>query len=87
MMHNGGMRTTITIDDDVYEFASHYAAARGVTLGAAVGELVRKASRTSGSASGSTELKTLPNGLRVFAARGRVLTSEMVKAAQEDEIA
>ncbi len=86
-MHNNSMRTTITIDDDVYELASMYAAGRGITLGAAVGELVRKANRTSGSAPGSTGLKTLPNGLRVFAARGRVITSEMVKAAQEDEVA
>jgi hypothetical protein len=87
MMHNGGMRTTITIDDDVYELASMYAAGRGITLGAAVGELVRKAKGESGSDSDSTGLKTLPNGLRVFAARGRVITSEMVKAAQEDEVA
>jgi hypothetical protein len=86
MMHNWFMRTTITLDDDVYELASHYAAARGVTLGAAVGELVRKANGAPGSTSGSPRIKTLPNGLRVFAARGRVITSEMVKAAQEDEI-
>jgi hypothetical protein len=86
-MYALAMRTTITLDDDVYELASMYAAGRGITLGAAVGELVRKANRTSDPESGSTELKTLPNGLRVFAARGRVITSEMVKAAQEDEIA
>ena len=87
LMHNGSMRTTIALDDDVYELASHYAAARGVTLGAAVGELVRKANGAAGSTSGAPRMKTLPNGLRVFAARGRVITSEMVKAAQEDEIA
>jgi hypothetical protein len=87
MMHTVPMRTTINLDDDVYELASMYAAGRGMTLGAAVGELVRKANRTSSSTSGSPRLKTLPNGLRVFPARGRVITSEMVKAAQEDEIA
>jgi hypothetical protein len=76
------MRTSITLDDDVYQLASMYAAGRGITLGAAVGELVRKKSGMSGSA----RMKTLPNGLRVFAARGRVITPEMVKAAQEDEI-
>jgi hypothetical protein len=85
-MHNLRMRTTITLDDDVYELASMYAAGRGITLGAAVGELVRKANSARGSTSGSPRMKTLPNGLRVFAARGRVITSEMVKAAQEDEI-
>jgi hypothetical protein len=80
------MRTTITLDDDVYELATMYAAGRGITLGAAVGELVRRGNGSAGSTSGSAKIKTLPNGLRVFAARGRVITSEMVKAAQEDEI-
>jgi hypothetical protein len=76
------MRTTINLDDDVYELASMYAAGRGITLGAAVGELVRKAN----GASGSPRIRMASNGLPVFAARGRVITSEMVKAAQEDEI-
>jgi hypothetical protein len=80
------MRTTINLDDDIYQLASLYAAGRGITLGAAVGELVRKANEAPGSKSGEPRMKTLPNGLRVFAARGRVITSEMVKAAQEDEI-
>jgi hypothetical protein len=86
MMHNFEMRTTITLDDDVYELASMYAAGRGITLGAAVGELVRRGNGPAGSTSGSPRMKTLPNGLYVFAARGRVITSEMVKDAQEDEI-
>ena len=63
-----------------------YASGRGITLGAAVGELVRKANGAPLSSSDSPTMKTLPNGLRVFAARGRVITSEMVKASQEDEI-
>ncbi len=80
------MRTTINLDEDVYELASLYASGRGVSLGTAIGELVRKANGATGSTSGSAEIKTLLNGLRVFAARGRVITPEMVKAAQEDEI-
>jgi hypothetical protein len=80
------MRVRIALDEDVYQLVFHYAAGREITFGAAVGELVRKANRASGPASSSTGLKTLPNGLRVFAARGRVLTPEMVKATQEDEI-
>jgi hypothetical protein len=87
MMHITCMRTTINLDEDVYQLASLYATGRGMTLGAAIGELVRKANGAAGSPSVSPRLKTLPNGLRVFAARGRVITSEMVKAAQEDEIA
>jgi len=87
VVHNLDMRTSITLDDDVYQLASMYAAGRGITLGAAVGELVRRANSASGSPTGSARLKTLPNGLQVFASRGRRITSEMVKAAQEDEIA
>jgi hypothetical protein len=64
-IHNGGTRTSITLDDDVHELAIIYAHARGITLGAALGELVRKGQR----------------------APGRVLTSEMVKRAQEDDFA
>ncbi len=42
-MHNTPMRTTITLDDDVHEFAQYYANAKGITLSAAMNELVRKA--------------------------------------------
>jgi hypothetical protein len=86
MVHNVPMRTSITLDDDVYQLASMYAAGRGITLGAAVGELVRKTNAAPRSSSDSHGIKIAPNGLPVFASRGRVITSEMVKAAQEDEI-
>lgn len=85
-MHNGSMRTTITLDDDVYQLAQLYAAGRGMTLGAAIGELVRRAEAAPRSAKATPRIKTLRNGLRVFAANGRVITPEMVKAAQEDEV-
>ncbi len=85
-MHTVSMRTTINLDEDVYQLASLYAAGRGVSLGAAVCELVRRSNAALLSSSELPGIKTLPNGLRVFAARGRVITSEMVKAAQEDEI-
>ena len=82
------MRTTITLDDDVYELASMYASGRGITLGAAVGELVRKANSDSGSTSGRTapRIRISKNGLPVFSSGGKVITSEMVKATQEDDI-
>jgi hypothetical protein len=76
------MRTTVNLDSDVYEIACLYARGRGMTLSAAICELVRKgfspASESSGVVIGS-------HGLPVFRSRGRVLTSEMVKAAQEDD--
>jgi hypothetical protein len=84
MVHNVDMRTSITLDEDVYEIASLYATGRGVTLGAALGELVRKGSAARPSAPAG--IKTARNGLKIFAARGRKITPEMVKAAQEDSL-
>jgi hypothetical protein len=79
------MRTTVNLDDDVYELASVYATARGITLGSALGELVR----TSREESPQAFLSSIPiaaNGLPIFPSRGRRLTPEMVKAAAEDDI-
>ena len=80
------MRTSITLDDEIYELASTYAHARDITLGAAIGELVRRGESASRPATGSDRIVTAPNGLPVFKSRGRVITSEMVRAALEDEI-
>lgn len=80
------MRTTVNLDQDVYQLATLYAAGRGITLGAAISELVRKAEAKPRAASESPRLRIGANGLVVFAATGRKLTPEMVKAALEDEI-
>jgi len=85
MVHNFYMRTSITLDDDVYQLASLYARGRGITLSAAINEVMRKIGEAPRSAPGPSRIKTLPNGLRVIAARGRVITPEMVKEALEDE--
>jgi hypothetical protein len=79
------MRTTVNLDPDVYELASLYAKGRGVTLGTAIGELVRKGQTAEPSDSASPRLKRLPNGLLVLASRGRTITPEMVKAALEED--
>lgn len=76
------MRTTVNLDDDIHELASIYASARGVSLGAAIGELVRR----SQPSSRPSRMVIADNGLAFFPANGRVLTAAMVKAAQEDEI-
>lgn len=83
LMHNLDMRTTITLDDDVHEFASYYANARGITLSAAMNELVRKAESAPAP---PVQIEYSPNGLPRFPRTGHVLTSEMVKAAQEDDL-
>jgi hypothetical protein len=87
LMHSLFMRTSVTLDDDIYELATHYAKGRGITLGAALGELVRRGERATQANGHSPELVREANGLLVFAATpGRVITSELVKKYQEDEI-
>ena len=84
-MHNGSMRTSITLDEDVYQIAYLYAKGRGVTLGAALGEMVRKATSAPSPESGARRLMRAPNGLLIAAPSGRVITSEMVKKALEED--
>jgi hypothetical protein len=79
------MRTSITLDEDVYQLASLYAKGRGVTLGAAIGEMVRKGAAAPRSGSPSPNLVRAPNGLLILPARGRVITNEMVKEALEED--
>ena len=77
------MRTTVTIDDETHEFVAYYARAKGISLGAAIDELIRKA-QTAPPAP-PPEILRSPNGLPMFPPTGKVLTSEMVKAAEEEE--
>ena len=62
-MHDGDMRTSVTLDDDVYELASLYAHGRGITLGKAIGELVRKGQAIERGETPSSRLVREPNGL------------------------
>ncbi len=81
-MHNSSMRTTITLDQDVYEIATLYARGRGVTLSTAISELARRGATAPPPES---RLIRAPNGLLINPARGRVITSEMVKEALEED--
>jgi len=84
-MHTVAMRTSVTLDQDVYELAVLCAKGRGITLGKAIGELVRKGQQARSSESISPGLMRSPNGMLVFKPQGRVITGEMVKAALEEE--
>jgi len=86
LVHNGCMRTSITLDEDVYQHATLYARGRGVTLSAAVSEIARKGLEAMHSTSPSLRLKRAPNGLLIFDGTGRTITPDMVKEFQEDEI-
>jgi hypothetical protein len=78
------MRTTVTIDDDVHEFVSDYARARGMSLSAALTELLRKAEK---AAEPMPDIRRSPNGFPLFpsASGAGVLTSEMVKKLEGEE--
>lgn len=79
------MRTSITLDEDVYTLASTYAGAKGITLGAAIGELVRKAEAAPERGTNSQRLKMNEYGYFEIVG-GDPLTSERVKELSEDEI-
>ena len=74
------MRTNVNLDDDVHQLASIYAMARGITLGAAISELVRKAE----SQPEKPDIRRSANGLPCFPASGRVLTPDMVKEGESE---
>jgi hypothetical protein len=78
------MRTTINIDDKTHEFASVYAASRGITLSAAIAELIRKAQAAPAP---KPEIVFSPDGFPMFppSGTGRVITAEMVKKLEEEE--
>jgi hypothetical protein len=76
------MRTSITLEDQIHEFASVYASARGITLSAAINELIRKA---QASPSREPEILRSPNGLPMFPPTGRTITAEMVKKLEAEE--
>lgn len=81
-MQNGRMRTTITLDDETHEYAAYYARSRGLSLSAAIGELIRKAQ--TGPAP-KPEIQIGPAGLPMFPPTGRTITAEMVKKLEEEE--
>jgi hypothetical protein len=85
LMHNISMRTTVTLDDDAYELAMLCAKGKGITLGAAISEFVRKGQEARlADKSPSPGLIRGPKGTLMFAPQGRVITNEMVKAALEE---
>jgi hypothetical protein len=76
------MRTTITLNDETHTFASYYAHARGLTLSAAIDELIRKAQAAPPS---TPEICYSPSGLPMFPPSGGVITAAMVKNLEEEE--
>jgi len=77
------MRTSINLEDQLHEFASLYASARGITLSSAINELIRKAQVAPCP---EPEIIRGPKGLPMFPPTGRTITYEMVKQLEGEEI-
>jgi hypothetical protein len=74
------MRTTLTLDEDVYRAAKAIALARSTSIGAVISDLVRKGleTRDPTSTRGDFPVFTVRPGSRLF-------TLEGVQRAQENE--
>ena len=88
-VHTIGMRTraNINLDNDAYSMATAFAAARGIALGAAISEIIRRAEQAPElPLSASPKLKRDQHGMLIVKAAGPVITSEMVKEESEDDL-
>ena len=84
-MHNLFMRTTINLDDDAYEVAMLCAKGKGITLGAALSEFVRKGQELRfAETSPSPRLMRAPNGLLIARPQGRTITDELIKSTLDE---
>jgi plasmid stability protein len=81
-VYNHIVRTNINLDDDVHQFARTYAAAKGISLSAAVSELLRRAEVAQPQAPKISRSKV--TGLAAFPSSGKKLTSEMIREAESD---
>jgi hypothetical protein len=77
------MRTTIKLSEKTHEFATYYARARGITLSAAIDELIRKAEAAPPAPLPEIEYSEI--GLPMLPRAGRTITCEMVKRLEEEE--
>jgi len=79
------MRTTINLNDETHDFVSYYARARGLTLSAAIDELIHKAQAAPPGP--KPEIRHSSNGFPLLPLTGRTITCEMVKELSEDAFA
>ena len=78
------MRANINLDADAYTFATTYANARGIPLGTAISELLRRAEQApDGSSSLLTRTKS---GFLVKKRTGDVITRKLAKELSEDDL-
>jgi hypothetical protein len=77
------MRTNVNLADDARQFAEIYAHANGLTLGDAITDLIRKG---QGVVPESNTFERGPSGFPIFPRKGRILTTEMVRQSELDNV-
>ena len=77
--YDGSMRTTLHIDDDVFEAARHLAAAERISVGRVLSRLARRGLRPAAS-------RQVDRGFPVFkvATDAKPITPEMVRRAVDE---
>lgn len=81
-------RANVHLDNDAYSAAVAFAVAKGLPLGAAISELIRRAEQApEPPISASSKLARDEHGFLIVKGPGSVITSEMVKIESEDPIA
>ena len=81
------MRANVNLDADVYSFASAYASAKGIPLGAAIGELLRRAEQVEQPASALLIESRLGLTVRAKGKGDIVVTPRFIKELSEDDLA
>ena len=79
------MRANVNIDTDVYTFASAYASAKGIPLGAAISELLRRAEQAPEPASALLTESRLGLLVRTRHPGDMIVTPPMAKELSEDD--
>ena len=80
------MRTNVNLADDVHHFATLYADARGLSLSAALSELVRKAQAIETAEPKPPVFERSSAGVPLFPDSGQRISAEMVRKAEEDAL-
>ena len=75
------MDISVTVDEDAHQFASIYEVSKGITLDAAICELIRKAEALPQP---TPDIRRSASGLACFPSTGNLLTSQMVEEAEND---
>ena len=85
--HNANMRTNVNLANDAREFAELYANAKGLSLGDAITMLIRSARKASAGETETASFGKSASGFPTFPPKGRVITTEMLQKAEEDDLA